>query len=292
MNKGKVAASRRDSLHGTDDVRTQFRRLRASRDPNLRDALIRHHIALVRTVAGRLALRLPSHLCLEDLEAAGVHGLLAAIESYDPDRDAEFAAYAQSRIRGAILDELRDLDPLPRSVRERARQIDLATATLEQRLLRQPTQEEIAAFLGVPVSTLHQILQTLRGGLVTSLDRTQPGSNQDEAGNGGFEPILRSQAPSPWRQVALKERQALLAAVLDELPDNERTVLSLYYYEQLTMKEIGAVLEVSESRVSQVHRAAVHRVRARLRRRKITRADLDVEGEDALIHRGVSHAVS
>lgn len=277
MRQAKEAVSRWVEPYTTEGIQAQFRRFRVSRDPDLRDGLIRHHIGLVRIVAGWLALRLPPHVCRDDLEAAGVSGLLAAIENYNPDKEVDFAAYAQSRIRGAILDELRDLDPLPRSIRERARQIDRATATLEQRFLRAPTQDEVADFLGISVSTLHQTLQTLKGGLSVSLDSGRPGSDQDDDGNGSDAPTPEGKGPSPWHELALKERQALLGAILDELPENERTALSLYYYEHLTMKEIGAVLEVSESRVSQVHSAALLQIRNRLRRRKITQEDLNLE---------------
>jgi len=277
MRQATKAASRWMEPYATEEIQAKFRRFRATRDPDLRDGLIRHHIGLVRIVAGWLALRLPLHVCRDDLEASGVSGLLAAIENYDPDREVDFATYAQSRIRGAILDELRDLDPLPRSIRERARQIVRATAILEQRFLRAPTQEEVADFLGISIVALHRTLQTLKGGLFVSLDSGRPGSDQDDDGNEGDVPTPEAKGPSPWYDLALKERQVLLGAVLDTLPENERTVLSLYYYEQLTMKEIGAVLEVSESRISQIHSAALLQIRNRLRRQKLTREDLNLE---------------
>jgi len=155
-----------------------WRRFRATRDPDLRDALIRRAIGLVRSVAGRLALRLPRHLCLDDLEAAGVLGLLAAVEAYDPSKEVEFAAYAQQRIRGAILDELRGLDPLPRSLRQKGRGIERAIAALQQRLMRAPTDDEIAAHMGVPLDLLHHTLHDLRGGLQVSLHAGWPGAGR------------------------------------------------------------------------------------------------------------------
>ncbi len=273
------------------DLRALWRRFRATRDPALRDLLIRHHIDLVRIVAGRLALRLPPHLCLEDLEGAGVPGLLGAISTFDPEKDVEFAAYAQSRIRGAILDELRELDPLPRSLREKGRRIERAIGILQQRLLRAPTHDEIADYLGMSLATLHQILQDLRGGLQVSLDAGWMAGDEEEENDGSTPPTPEGQAPSPWQALAVKERKAILAALLDELPANERTVLSLYYYEELTMKEIGAVLEVSESRVSQIHSAALLRIRARLRRRRVRPEDLHLEERRAADHMGLVRAV-
>ena len=254
-----------------------WRQFRVSRDPDIRDTLICHYVGLVRKVAGRLSLRLPPHVDLDDLEAAGVPGLLAAVETYDPEKDVEFAAYAHARIRGAILDELRSLDPLPRSLREKARQIERAIAVLEQRLLRAPTDEEVADHLSMPLEAYHQVLHELRGGLHVSLDRGWGNSQEDEDGDGAAPLVLEGRAPTPWQALALKERQALLGTIIDELPRSERIVLSLYYYEELTMKEIGAVLEVSESRVSQIHSAALLRIRSRLQRRKLRPDDFQFE---------------
>ncbi|HSB73598.1 MAG TPA: FliA/WhiG family RNA polymerase sigma factor [Candidatus Methylomirabilis sp.] len=261
----------------TDSLLPLWRRYRKSHAPELRETLIRHHIGLVRKVAGRLSLRLPPHVDLDDLESAGVPGLLAAVETFDPEKDVEFGAYAQARIRGAILDELRSLDPLPRSLREKARQIERAITVLEQRLLRAPTDEEVADHLQVPMGVYHQVLHELRGGLHVSLDSGWGGGHDEEDNEGGGSPAVEGRGPSPWQALALKERQAVLGAVIEALPRNERTVLSLYYYEELTMKEIGAVLDVSESRVSQIHSAALLRIRSRLRRRKLQPEDLHVE---------------
>jgi RNA polymerase sigma factor FliA len=260
---------------GSEDLRPLWRRYRATRDPSLRDLLIRRTIGLVRRVAGRLALRLPPHVALDDLESAGVPGLLAAVESFDPDKEVEFAAYAQVRIRGAILDELRSLDPLPRSLREKARQIERVTTALEQRLLRAPADDEVAEAMELPLEEYHQILYDLRGGLTLSTDGAWSGAEDEE--ESGAPPVVDHRALDPWQAMAAKDRRALLGAVIDALPDGERTVLSLYYYEELTMREIGAVLEVSESRVSQIHSAALLRIRSRLQRRRMRADDLRIE---------------
>ena len=273
----------------SEDLRPIWRRFRACRDTELRDRLIRETIGLVRKVAGRLALRLPPHVELDDLESAGIPGLLAAIEAYDPDKDVDFATYAQVRIRGAILDELRMLDPLPRSLRDKARQIERTSARLEQELLRAADDREIAEALGMEMETYHRVLYELRGGLHLSLDGGAPGEDADE----GAEPpsITDERAADPWQCMALKERKALLGEIIDRLPANERTVLSLYYYEELTMKEIAAVLEVSESRVSQIHSAALLRIRGRLRQRRLQAEDLTVRQISSQDPRRLAHAV-
>ena len=276
----------------SDEASSLWRRFRASKDPDLRDALVRQTIGLVRKVAGRLALRLPPHLELDDLESAGVPGLLAAIESYDPEKDVEFAAYAQVRIRGAILDELRSLDTLPRSLREKARRIERATRVLEQRFLRAPSDHEVAEHLGMDLQAYHRALHELRGGLHLSLDGGWGDGSDDEGQRGEPPAIAERGTPDPWQAMALAERRALLGTIIDHLPENERTVLSLYYYEELTMKEIAAVLDVSESRVSQIHSAALCHIRGRLRRRRLGSADLALEESARPSQGGLAHAAS
>ena len=268
---GRLAQNREGACE--EDLRPLWRRFRVNRDPDIRDTLIRETIGLVRRVAGRLALRLPPHVELDDLESAGIPGLLAAIEAYDPDMEVDFAAYAQVRIRGAILDELRSLDTLPRSLREKARRIDRATMLLQQRLLRAPSDHEVAEYLGMDLDAYFRVLYELRGGLQLSLDAGRPGGG-DEEENGDPPTLAECRTPDPWRALALSERRAMLGAIIDQLPPSERTVLSLYYYEELTMKEIAAVLEVSESRVSQIHSAALLHMRSRLQRKRLTATDL------------------
>jgi RNA polymerase sigma factor for flagellar operon FliA len=275
-----------------DDLRPLWRRFRISRDPDLRDTLIRETIGLVRKVAGRLALRLPPHVELDDLESAGIPGLLAAIEAYDPDMEVDFAAYAQVRIRGAILDELRSLDTLPRSLREKARRIDRATMLLEQRLLRAPSDHEIAEYLGMDLDAYFRVLYELRGGLQLSLDSGRPGGGEAEEETGDPPTLAERGTPDPWRALALNERRAILGSIIDQLPQSERTMLSLYYYEELTMKEIAAVLDVSESRVSQIHSAALLHLRSRLQRQRLTATDLTLHEDVPQGQGGLAHALS
>ena len=276
----------------SEDLYPLWRRFRSSRDPELRDRLIRETIGLVRRVAGRLALRLPPHVDLDDLESAGIPGLLGAIESYDPEKGVDFASYAQVRIRGSILDELRSLDPLPRGLREKARRIERVTARLEQRLLRPPEDQEVASEIGIPIEEYFRIRFELRAGLHLSLEVGKVGNGDDDEGVGDPPAIAERNTPDPWRSMALKERKIILGEIIDRLPGNERTVLSLYYYEELTMKEVAAVLELSESRVSQIHSAALLRIRTRLQRRRLGREELALPDGLATGERGFAHAVS
>lgn len=292
MNDARAPRAARTAPAMPEELKTQWRQLRASGDPELREALICRYIGLVRTVAGRLALRLPPHVSREDLEAAGIPGLLAAIEGYDPEKEVDFAAYAQSRIRGAILDELRDLDPLPRSLRDKARRIEAALAMLQQRFRRAPTDEEVATCLGLSLEMYHQILLELRGGLHVSLDASRVSGEEAEDADFGPPQLAETRTPSPWHALALKERQAVLAEILEELPSGERMVLTLYYYEELTMKEIGSVLAVTESRVSQIHSAALLRIRSRLRARRLRPEDLALEAHAPADPRRAVHVVT
>jgi len=292
MTRPHAPAATRTAPAMPEEVKVQWRQFRATRDPQLRDTLICHYVGLVRTVAGRLALRLPPHVSRDDLESAGVPGLLAAIESYDPEKEVDFAAYAQARIRGAILDELRDLDPLPRSLRDKARRIEAGITLLQQKFRRPPTDEEVATFLGLALEMYQQILVELRGGLHVSLDASRATGEESEDGESGAPQLPETRTPSPWHTLALKERQTILAEILEDLPSNERMVLTLYYYEELTMKEIGSILEVTESRVSQIHSAALLRIRARLRSRRLRSDDLAIEGHPPTDQRRALHVLS
>lgn len=257
------------------EMRALWHRYRKTGDPALRDQIVARYIHIVRYVAGRLAMRLPRHLPIEDLESAGVMGFLGALESFDPAQEVDFATYAQPRIRGAILDELRGQDILPRSTRQKAKDIEKALLALEQQLQRHPTEEEIAAHLGIGLGEYHALLGRVSGGICVSLDDAR--ENGTEEGN-PLHQLLREQGtPDPMQTLAFKELRDLLGKIIDELPSQERSVLALYYYEELTMKEIGAVLSISESRVSQIHTAAMLRIRTRLRRQRLGREDLEAD---------------
>lgn len=224
-----------------------------------RDALIEAHLPQVKFIVERIAARLPRTIDRDDLIGAGLLGLLDATDKYDPSRGVQFKTYAELRVRGAILDSLRGLDWASRSARQRAREVETAYSQLEQKHGRPAKEEEVAELMGISLSELHATLSDLRWLTVTRLDE------EDEDGRGS----LASQIPDdPTRTPAAlferaEERRTLIAAI-DRLPERERQVVALYYTEELTMKEIGAVLGITESRVCQIHTQAVLHLRAAL----------------------------
>lgn len=236
-----------------------WRAYRRTRDPGLRDQLLERHLGVVRTVAAWVAGRLPAHLARDDLYAAGLVGFLAALEDYDPELGVDFPAYAARRVRGAIFDELRRLDWVPRGVRRRLREAERAMDRLARRLGREPTDEEVAAELGLPLTAYHDLLG--QGVTLVSLD-SAAGEEAEPWGERLEDPT----APDPLLTAAADERRRVLATLVERLPERERLVLALYYVEELTMREVGEVLGVTESRVSQLHASAILRLRSALRR--------------------------
>jgi RNA polymerase sigma factor for flagellar operon FliA len=242
-----------------DDAET-WRAYRRTRDPALRDALIEKHLVLAKYAAARVAGRLPGHVRLDDLYSSALVGFLDAVEDYDPDRNVEFGAYASRRIRGAILDELRRLDCVPRRVRRLAREAAGAIGVLTQRLGRQPRDEEIAEEMGVPLAAYRRLLT--EGVTLLSLDADASG----EPGSALVDVIEDESIHDPFATLEAEERRVLFARFIDMLPERERQVLGLYYQEELTMHDVGTVLGITESRVSQIHSSAILRLRAAVRR--------------------------
>jgi RNA polymerase sigma factor FliA len=233
-------------------------------DKALRDRLILSYAPLVKYVAGRLGSGLPAHVDEEDLVSYGLLGLIGAIERYDPDRDVKFETYAITRIKGAIIDELRSLDWVPRSVRARAREIERAIAALEAKLRRPPSDEEIARQVGITVDELDGSLTDISRSSIAALDElwTVSGSGGDQVAL--IDTIEDADAPAPDSALAATELKEALGEAITRLPEREKLVVTLYYYEELTLREIGEVLGVTESRVSQLHTKAVLRLKARL----------------------------
>jgi RNA polymerase sigma factor for flagellar operon FliA len=225
-----------------------------------RDQLVLDHLEQVQFVARRIHSRLPPQVILEDLVHAGVLGLMDAVRKYDPSKNVRLKYYAEFRIRGAILDSLRDVDWGPRTLRRQARRVKQAIAVCRAQLGRDPSEPELAAELQISLESLQRLLGDLRG-----LDI---GSLQSEAEDFSGE-VLRQRRSGceeydPYHQTLRSEMTSLLERSIGELPVREREVLVLYHFEELTMKEIGAVLRIGESRVSQIHTAALLRLRARL----------------------------
>jgi RNA polymerase sigma factor for flagellar operon FliA len=247
-----------------EDTGTLWRQYKSSRDQAVRDRLILTYAPLVKYVAGRLGSGLPAHVDEGDLVSYGLLGLIGAIERYDPDRDVKFETYAIARIKGSIIDELRAMDWVPRSVRSRAREIERAIADLESRLGRAPTDEEIAGKLGVSQDELDESLSAISRSSIAALDElwTVQGSSGDQVAL--IDTIEDTQGPEPQSALDQSEVKEMIADAISRLPEREKLVITLYYYEELTLREIGEVLGVTESRVSQLHTKAILRLKARL----------------------------
>lgn len=230
-------------------------------DEQERNRLLVEELPQVRYIARHIHDRLPQHVSLEDLVHAGVLGLIDALQKYDASKNVQFKTYAKFRIRGAILDSLRELDWSPRDLRRKSRKLEEVTAKLTAELGRSATEQEIARELGMELDEFQRML--------TELDGLDLGSLQVESSGDGHTEDMCEFLPgdpeqSPYFLCLKTEMRQLLARSISELSEKEQQVLSLYYYEELTMKEVGAVLGIGESRVSQIHSLAVVRLRSRL----------------------------
>ncbi|HID95481.1 MAG TPA: FliA/WhiG family RNA polymerase sigma factor [Candidatus Latescibacteria bacterium] len=245
----------------TDKVWTYYQRLN---DPEAREKLLVEYLPLVKYIAGRIAIALPHSVELDDLVNAGVIGLIEAVNNFDPSRGVKLETYATSRIRGAIVDELRRLDWAPRSVRTKSKEMEKVIDTLANKLGRFPTEEELAESLGITTEELAKRMEDVKATTLLSLDELTEGE-------GGHKEPLVDVTSQGMKEDALSklEREELrdyLARSINELPKQERLVVALYYYEELTLKEIGQVMQISESRVSQLHTKAILSLRLKLKR--------------------------
>ncbi len=245
------------------DVAALWALYKEDADTDARDQLILNYSPLVKYVAGRLASSLPHSVETSDLISYGIFGLIDAIEKFDLTRAIKFETYAIARIKGAIIDELRAMDWVPRSVRSRAREIEAAYVNLENEFRRVPTDDEVAGRMGVSTKEYHTILSRLSYTSVVSFEELWSGGDRDDS-QSAIGAIRDETADDPVAVFEVSEVKEILASAIDRLPDREKTVIALYYYEGLTLKEIGQVLGVTESRVSQLHTKAVLRLRARL----------------------------
>ena len=228
-----------------------------------RDQLVLEFAPLIKYIAQKIAARLPANIELDDLISSGVIGLMDAMEKYDASRDNKFKTYAEFRIRGAILDELRAQDWVPRSVREKAKILERCYSKIEQKVGRQAKDEEVCEELGITQGEYHELLNQVRSVSLLSYDDIAHFSKADKrALHGGSE---GSKAPTPFNEINVAYLKRMIAEAIQDLPEKQRLVLSLYYYEDLNLKEIGRVLDVTESRVSQLHTQAIIRLKGRLR---------------------------
>lgn len=228
-----------------------------------REALTVESLPLIKHIAHKVAIRLPSTVEMRDLINAGVLGLLDAIDKFEPERGVKFKTYAEVRIRGAILDSLRDLDWAPRSLRRKSKDLEKAYLELGQKLGRPATDEEVAEAMGANIEDFHALVDQLHGLTVGSFETP---SDADERGESQINYYPDDGSNDPAARFESKELSEILSDAIDSLPERERMVLSLYYHEEFTMKEIGALLGVNESRVSQIHTKATLRLRGKLMR--------------------------
>lgn len=237
------------------DIDEVWQQYQVAPDAGLREQLILHYAPLVRYVAGRIGARLPDTVENADLVSYGLFGLIDAVEKFEPQRGLRFETYATSRIRGAILDELRSLDWLPRSIRSQSRQVEMAFAQLANTLQRNPTDVEIAEATGMKIEELRAILATVAVGHFITLD----GGGADEQSLS--DRVVDPRMPGPEELFESEENGHYLAQLIEPLTEREKIVVALYYYEGFTLLEIGRVLGVTESRVSQIHSKILLRLR-------------------------------
>ncbi len=252
------------SFPDAESLATAWREFRASGDDHIRNRLIEHYLYLVRYNAERIGAKLPDEVDVDDLMSAGIFGLVDALDAFDVERGVKFETYCAPRIRGAILDELRNMDWVPRLVRHRAHKLADATRALEAELGRVPNDEEVARRLNMTRPQFHKLLQDANAVSLISLSRkyTDPDSQRDVfeidvlPDDRGSDPVVEAQ------------KQDLKDLITRGLSRAERLIVVLYYYEQMTMKQIGQTLDLSESRVSQMHSAILDRLRAQLQARR------------------------
>ncbi len=248
-----------ESKHTAQLVKEDFSPVNSTRD-----RLVLEYAPLIKYIAQKIAARLPANIELDDLISSGVIGLMDAMEKYDASRDNKFKTYAEFRIRGAILDELRAQDWVPRSVREKAKILERCFSKLEQQKGRQATDEEVCEELGITQSEYHELLNQVRSVSLLSYDDVSHFSKADKralhgAGENG------AKSPTPFNEVNVAGIKKMVSNAIQDLPEKQRLVLSLYYYEDLNLKEIGRVLDVTESRVSQLHTQAILRLKAKMK---------------------------
>jgi RNA polymerase sigma factor for flagellar operon FliA len=236
---------------------------RKNRDPKIREAFIKQYAPLVKYVAGKVAVGMPHNVEFDDLVGFGFFGLLDAIDKFDPDKNVKFKTYAVTRIRGAIFDELRTIDWVPRSVRQKTREVEEAIGTLEAQLGRTATDQEIASSMGMDESEYLKTIMKISGTSILSLnDVWFSGDENDKVSIG--DSIESPASLNPDVVVEKDEIRRVIVKAINELPEKEKKILVLYYFEDLTLKEIGRVLKVTESRVSQLHTKAIVRLRSKL----------------------------
>lgn len=249
---------------GDVELRDLWKKYKSTGDRHARERLVLAYSPLVKYVAGKMGSGLPSYVDDADLISYGLTGLISAIERFEPSREIKFETYAMSRIKGSIIDELRSMDWVPRSVRMRAREFERANAKLEHKLHRAPTDQELADELGVTPEELQEHIQQISNSAVIALDELWSVSDSSGGQVSLLDTIEDPNAADPEKSFDAVNVKEQIAEAISRLPEREKLVVALYYYENLTLREIGEVLGVTESRVSQLHTKAVLRLKSRL----------------------------
>ncbi len=263
MSVQQTAVQEYKKTNQEEDVARLWEIYTKTQNPAIKEKILVHYLPVVKYVVGRMIINLPNSVSYDDLVSAGTMGLLAAIDRFDINMGVKFETYVVPRIRGAILDELRALDWVPRSVRSKAKKLEKAIMHIEAQLGRMATAEEIARELEMDLEEYEDMLSKISGHAMLSLDREISDGGE---GNGSLYDLIRNaKSEDPFQQMEEEELQNMLVEFLNGLPENEKLVLALYYYEDLTLKEIGVVMNVSESRVSQIHTKAIKRLQKKLK---------------------------
>lgn len=251
-------------LNEIQDVGEVWKEYKEKGSQEAREKLILNYAPLVKYVAGRISSNLPPNIEYADLVSYGIFGLIDAIEKYDPSRGIKFETYAIARIKGAIIDELRSIDWVPRSVRFKAREVEKAFMELENELKRVPTDEEVAAHLNMSLEDYYNLLQQMSFVSMVALDELWEvgGDKADKVSL--VDTLEDTRVKDPSKTYEFEEMKEILADAINRLPEREKIVITLYYYEGLTLREIGEVLGVTESRVCQMHTKAILRLKTRL----------------------------
>ena len=239
-----------------------WRQYALTRDPAIRETLIVENAYLIKYVAGRLNIYFSANLEYDDLVSFGVFGLIDAIDKFDPNKGVKFETYASLRIRGAIIDNIRELDWVPRSLRQKGKDLEKAFSELEFELGRPPTDEETAEKLGLSMKEYNKFVSDASVSTLISLEEAVE-QNSDYTDDPGFEDI----SENPAKQAEYNELKELLAGEIDQLSEKEKTVITFYYFNELTLKEISEIMKVSESRISQLHTKAIAKLRGSMSRR-------------------------
>ncbi|MBI5584059.1 MAG: FliA/WhiG family RNA polymerase sigma factor [Deltaproteobacteria bacterium] len=234
-------------------------------EPAEREALILKYAPLIKYIAHRLAMRLPAHISVEDLISAGAIGLMDAVNKFDPGKRVQFSTYAEYRIKGAMLDELRALDWVPRSVRQKMSRLDKAYTRLQKEKGRPVEEEEVAAELGLDLEGFYGLLNDTTGVAFLDIDhvpRKLTGLNEEDL----LQLLMDDESRDPAFQLGFMELKTALAQTIDKLTQKEKTIIALYYYDELTLKEIGQVMGFTESRICQIHSKVILKLRTQLKK--------------------------